>query len=97
MKNRWTAPLALVLVVLAGSYAALAQKKIELMPGALGIPVAPRGLWPNGTGRKLPTTPMIYDTAEGQKIRVVVVTKALAYPWSLACLPNGDLLVTERE
>ena len=97
MKNPWTAPLALVLAVAAGSYVGFAQKKVELMPGPSGIPVAPRGLWPNGTGKKLPTTPMIYDTAEGQKIRVVVVTKALAFPWSMAFLPNGDILVTERE
>jgi len=97
MKNRWTAVLALTLAVSAGSYIGFAQRKVELMPGALGIPVAPRGLWPNGTGKKLPTTPMIYDTAEGQKIKVVVVTKALAFPWSMAFLPNGDILVTERE
>jgi len=97
VKNiRWTAPLALMLALAAGSYAALAQRKVELMPGDLGIPVAPRGLWPNGVGKKLPTTPMIYDTAEGQKIKVVVVTKALAFPWSMAFLPNGDILVTER-
>jgi len=89
---RWTASLSLALAVTAGSYVGLAQKKVDLMPGGLGIPVAPRGLWPNGTGKKLPTTPRIYDTAEGQKI-----TKALAFPWSLAFLPNGDILVTERE
>ena len=96
-KNRWTAPLAVMLAVAAGSYVGVAQRKVELIPGNSGIPVAPRGLWPNGTGKKLPTTPMIYDTAEGQKIRVVVVTKALAFPWSMAFLPNGDILVTERE
>jgi glucose/arabinose dehydrogenase len=97
MNTRWTALLALMLAVAAGSYVGIAQHKVDLMPGDLGIPVAPRGLWPNGTGKKLPTTPMVYDTAEGQKIKVVVVTKALAFPWSLAFLPNGDILVTERE
>ena len=39
---------------------------------------------------------MEFDTAEGQKIRVVVVTKALEYPWSAAFLPDGSMLVTER-
>lgn len=96
MKNRFAAPLAL-LVALSTSYVALAQRKVELMPGPAGIPVAPKGLWPNGTGKKLPTTPMVFDTAEGQKIKVVVVTKALAFPWSMAFLPGGDVLVTERE
>ena len=97
MKTRWIAPLALLLAVTAGSYVTLAQRKVELMPGNSGVPVAPKGLWPNGTGKKLPASPMVFDTAEGQKIRVVVVTKALAFPWSMAWLPNGDMLVTERE
>ena len=39
---------------------------------------------------------MVFDTAEGQRIRVVVVTRGLAHPWSLAFLPDGGMLVTER-
>lgn len=40
--------------------------------------------------------PWTYDTAErNTRIRVSVVTKALAHPWSLAFLPNGDMLITE--
>lgn len=35
------------------------------------------------------------QTAE-YDIRVVTVTDELEYPWSVAFLPNGDLLVTER-
>jgi aldose sugar dehydrogenase len=35
-------------------------------------------------------------TIEG-RIRVVTVAEGLAVPWSLAFLPNGDILVTERE
>jgi glucose/arabinose dehydrogenase len=38
----------------------------------------------------------VYDTAEGQNIRVSVVTSALEFPWSMAFLPDGTLLVTER-
>ena len=56
------------------------------------IPVAPTGL----AGRKLPKLPLEFDTAEGQRIRVVAVTRALEYPWSLAFLPDGSMLVTER-
>ena len=97
MRIRLAAPLALLLVATAGLQVGVGQQKVPMMPGGLGIPMAPRGLWPNGTGKKLPTTPMVYDTAEGQKIRVVVITKALAYPWSLAFTPGGDILVTERE
>ncbi len=43
----------------------------------------------------LPLLPQVYETSD-QKIRVVKVADGLANPWSLAWLPNGDLLVTER-
>jgi glucose/arabinose dehydrogenase len=50
-----------------------------------------------GTPRlPLPSAPPIFDTAEGQKIRVVVLTKELVHPWGLAFLPDGSMLVTER-
>jgi glucose/arabinose dehydrogenase len=56
------------------------------------IPVAPTGL----AGKPLPDKPVEFDTGEGQRIRVVVVTRALTNPWSLAFLPDGSMLVTER-
>src|ERR1700687_1702956 len=62
------------------------------VPFQNGIPVAPKGL----AARAVPDKPVEFDTAEGQKIRVVVVTKALENPWSLAFLPDGSMLVTER-
>jgi glucose/arabinose dehydrogenase len=40
--------------------------------------------------------PYVFDTAEQHKIRVVVVASGLKHPFSLAFLPNGDALVTER-
>src|SRR5262245_19219027 len=41
--------------------------------------------------------PWNYTTSErNTRIRVSVVTKGLSHPWSLAWLPNGDMLVTER-
>jgi glucose/arabinose dehydrogenase len=39
-----------------------------------------------------------WDVAtEQQKIHVTVVTKGLDHPWGLAFVPNGDMLVTERD
>jgi glucose/arabinose dehydrogenase len=67
----------------------LAQQKV---PFRNGIPVAPSGL----TIPPLPDKPVYYKTAEGQDIRVVVLTRGLVRPWSLAFLPGGDMLVTER-
>src|SRR5690606_2015510 len=57
-----------------------------------GIPVAPQG----PAVPPLPTEPVVYDTAEGQMIRVSVIARGLEQPWSIAFLPGGDLLVTER-
>jgi glucose/arabinose dehydrogenase len=43
----------------------------------------------------LPALPQTFET-EKHRIRVSVVASGLANPWSLAFLPDGDLLVTER-
>jgi len=40
--------------------------------------------------------PYLFDTAEQHQLRVVVVARGLSRPFSLAMLPNGDALVTER-
>jgi glucose/arabinose dehydrogenase len=80
---------AALLPALCGS--ALAQQRVKVNPN--GIPVAPTGI----VVPPLPTEPVVYHTAEGQTIRVVVYTRGLNHPWSLAFLPGGrDLLVTER-
>ncbi len=41
-------------------------------------------------------TPYTFDTAEQHGIKVSVVARGLAHPFSLAFLPNGDALVTIR-
>lgn len=40
--------------------------------------------------------PFLFDTAEQHQIRVSVISKGLSHPWSLAFLPDGNMLVTER-
>ena len=81
--------LATVAVLFLSNLIGTAQQRV---PFQNNIPVAPTGL----AGRALPDKPVTYDTAEGQKIRVVAVTRGLTYPWSLAFLPDGSMLVTER-
>jgi glucose/arabinose dehydrogenase len=55
-----------------------------------GPKVAPYNSPPLGDG------PFDFETYEQRKIRVSVVTKGLSHPWSLAFLPGGDMLITER-
>jgi glucose/arabinose dehydrogenase len=62
------------------------------VPFANGVPVAPTGL----ADQPLPAGPFTYKTAESQDVRVTVLARDLEYPYSLAFLPNGDLLFTER-
>src|SRR5262245_2343031 len=40
--------------------------------------------------------PFKIESAEERHLRVVVITKGLEQPWSIAFLPDGSMLVTER-
>ena len=53
---------------------------------SLGIPVDPLG-----------EGPWIFDTAEQHKIQVSVVARGLTHPWAIAFLPDGGMLLTERD
>src|SRR2546430_5351944 len=44
----------------------------------------------------LPDGSVNFESAEERHLRVVVVTKGLQQPWSVAFLPDGAMLVTER-
>ena len=44
----------------------------------------------------LPRRPLDLESAEERRLEVVVVTRGLEQPWSVAFLPDGALLVTER-
>ncbi|MDT8399134.1 MAG: PQQ-dependent sugar dehydrogenase [Pseudomonadales bacterium] len=81
--------LGLLLASLCGMHNLNAQQSV---PFQGGVPLAPTGLadQPLGDG------PFLYSTAEGMDIRVVVLTKAIEYPTSLAFLPDDKILVTTR-
>ena len=89
MSVKHVAPLAMLLAVSVGVAVGIAQQKV---PFSGAIPLAPTGL----AGKPLGAGPFMYDTGEGQRIRVVVVTRDLSYPYGMTWLPDGSILVTER-
>ena len=52
----------------------------------IGVPLPPLG-----------DGPWVIDTAEQHKIRASVVTRGLSHPWAIAFLPDGGMLITERD
>lgn len=84
----WSPPVLIGLLALTGA-TGIAQQRVEFRGN---IPVAPTGL----KSRPLPEEPLVLDTAEGMDIRVVVFARGLSFPFAMAFLPDGDILVTER-
>lgn len=75
----------ITIIVIAAATAFAQQRAQQQQAPRPGISVPPLG-----------DGPFVFDTAEQHKIRVVVVTKGLSHPWSLAFLPDGTMLITER-
>lgn len=67
------------------------------MPGGQTAPPAAPALgpFPRMPPLPVPDAPREFQTIS-QPIRVVPVVRGLAAPWSMAFLPNGDMLVTEK-
>src|SRR5215813_12796334 len=85
-------------VAAAGGFV-LAQQKTYPYPSVRdqrgAVPAGPRvGPWnspPLGDG------PFAFDSYEQRGLRAAVVTKGLSHPWSIAFLPDGAILITERQ
>ena len=84
---------SLLALSLATVFSSLALAQRSDVPFRGGIPVAPSGL----ADKPLADGPFDYATGEGQNIRVTVLTKALSYPFTLTFLPDGTLLITQRD
>lgn len=74
------------------------QRACGLCLGALAVFVTANAQQPNiGIAPvALGAGPYVFDTAEQHAIRVDVVVRGLAHPFSFAFLPSGDALIVER-
>src|SRR3954462_8737323 len=85
-----TAAAAILLVAVAGAQ----QVKQTLAPHEVDHSDAPPAIvW---STPPLPDGPINIESAEQRDLRIVVVAKHLEQPWSVAFLPDGSMLVTER-
>ena len=83
-RRRLVPRLALVGVLLVPPVASAQEEQAEPEPPGL----------PRVT---VPDEPFVINTHAIAEVRVVVVTKGLSRPWGMAFLPDGGILVTERD
>ena len=80
----------LAVAALAALVAPLAAQ--QDVPMRNNTPVAPQGI----KIPPLPETPVRYETAEGQTIKVSVYARGFQNPWSMAFVSDDTILVAER-
>src|SRR5688572_11985739 len=98
-------PIASLIVALIVG-ATMSAQQTQLPPAEKKYPYPPvrdmRGVIPPGpkvgpyNSPPLADGPFDFETYEQRNIRVAVVTKGLSHPWSIAFLPDGAILITER-
>src|SRR5216117_874290 len=95
MKMRYAiGSLVVALMLVLAAVAGRAQQPAGPQGAGAGrVPTAPPPIiWPSPP---LPDGPIVLDTGIQHQIRLIV-TKGLNQPWSMAFLPDGTVLVTER-
>jgi glucose/arabinose dehydrogenase len=97
-RRYWIGFVGIIAVLVLAGGRGRAQQATSLQGGApqgaaARTPTAPPPIiWPSPP---LPNGPITLDTGIQHKIRLIV-TKGLNQPWSMAFLPDGGILVTER-
>ena len=87
---QWTA----VALVLGVASTRTAQQRQTFAPHELKSSDAPAPIvW---STPDLPVRPVDFESAEERRVRLSVLAKGLQQPWSIAFLPDGALLLTER-
>jgi glucose/arabinose dehydrogenase len=89
MKTRfWIFPI----VTVGAAFLALFAQAQQPAPAEIRTGVTPKGItWPSPP---LPNGPIAFDTGVERGLHLTI-TKGLVQPWSMAFLPNGDMLITE--
>src|SRR5689334_13911956 len=84
---------AVVMAAAAGSMHA-GQQRQTLAPHELKHDDAPPPIvW---STPELPSRPVDFESAEERRLRLTVLATGLDQPWSIAFLPDGAALITER-
>ncbi len=91
---KYLASLSLLVVLASVAAAQRANPRQTFAPHELRASVAPASIIWNTP--EIPDGPIDFESAEERDLRLVVMTKELEQPWSLAFLPDGAMLVTER-
>jgi glucose/arabinose dehydrogenase len=94
MRRRyWIGILGMIAVLIPAGVRGRAQQALGPQGGAARTPTAPPPIiWPSPP---LADGPIVLDTGIQHEIRLIV-TKGLNQPWSMAFLPDGGILITER-
>ena len=94
MRRRyWIGILGMMAVLVPAGVRGRAQQSLGPQGGAARAPTAPPPIiWPSPP---LSDGPIVLDTGIQHQIRLIV-TKGLNQPWSMAFLPDGGILITER-